>query len=171
MKKFPLLLILLIIVSGSINAQLKIGYVDSKTIMKELDDAKDVQQRMDALVLEWKDDLKKLENDLKAMEDDFERRKLILSTSKKRELEKEIRELKDQISDFKQKKFGVNGELFKKQEELMKPVQNKVFNAIQTVAEDQELDYVFDRSGDMMFLYAKADHDITYLVIEELNKI
>lgn len=171
MKRYLSLVFIIVFVSFSQSlGQLKVGYVDSKTILDQLPDAQDIQKRMDALVQEWQDDLRKMENDLKAKEDDYERRKLILSTVRKKELEKEIQDLKDQISDFKQKKFGVNGELFKKQDELMKPVQNKVFNAIQTVAEEQELDFVFDRSGDLMFLYAKPDYDITYLVIEELNK-
>ena len=163
-------LILCALTISTVNAQLKIGYVDSKSIIDQLPDAQDIQKRLDALLQEWKDELKKMQNDLKAKEDDFEKRKLILSSTKKKELQKNIQDQNDQISDYKKSKFGVNGEIYKKQNELMKPIQNKVFNAIQKVAEDEEFDYIFDRSGDMMFLYAKPEHDVTYLVLEELKR-
>ena len=59
--------------------------------------------------------------------------------------------------------------MFQKQEELMKPVQNKVFNAIQDVAKDEDLDFVFDRSGGVMLLYAKEEYDITPKVMDKLK--
>ena len=100
---------------------------------------------------------------------DFENRKLIMSRQKQRETEKELEELEKGVDDFRQKKFGLNGELFKNQEDLMKPIQNLVFNAIEEVAEENELDFVFDRSGDIMFLYAKEEYDITNLVLEKFK--
>ncbi|MGE5353871.1 MAG: OmpH family outer membrane protein, partial [Acidobacteriota bacterium] len=69
----------------------------------------------------------------------------------------------------RQKKFGTNGELFQKQDELMKPIQNRVFDSIKKVAEEQDLDFVFDRSGDVLFLYAKEKYDITNLVLQKLK--
>ncbi len=92
-----------------------------------------------------------------------------MSNQKRAEVEKELVALEDKIQEFKQKKFGVNGELFQKQEELMKPIQNKIFNAIKEVAEENDLDFVFDRSGDLIFLYAKEEYDITPLVLEKLQ--
>ena len=73
------------------------------------------------------------------------------------------------ITDYSEKKFGTNGELFQKQDELMKPVQNKIFNAIQDIAKDEDLDFVFDRSGDVIFLYAKEQYDITNKVLDKLK--
>jgi outer membrane protein len=145
------------------------GYVDSDAIMDQLPDAQDVQKKLDDMIQEWQEELNKLDRDWKNKYDDYEKRKLIMSDQKRAETEKELVSLEEQIEDFRQKKFGVNGELFNKQEELMKPVQNKVFNAITEVAEEMELDFVFDRSGDIIFLYAKDDYDITALVLERLQ--
>ena len=153
----------------SLSAQLKMGYVDSDAIMDQLPDAQDVQKKLDDMIQEWQEELNKLDRDWKNKYDDYEKRKLIMSDQKRAETEKELVSLEEQIEDFRQKKFGVNGELFNKQEELMKPVQNKVFNAITEVAEEMELDFVFDRSGDIIFLYAKDDYDITALVLERLQ--
>lgn len=160
---------IILIIPTIIFAQLKIGYVDSNTILRELSDAQDAQKTIDALVQEWKDELQKMQKELDAQNTDFEKRKLIMSDNKRLEIENEITKMKNDINNYRQSKFGFQGELYAQQEEIMKPVQNKIFNAIETVAEDEELDYVFDRSGDIVFLYAKEDYDITYLVLEILK--
>ena len=170
MKKilFPLVLILSVF-TGISYSQLKIGYVDSKTILSKLPDAQDARQKLDGMIRDWQNELKKMEDQRKLKQDDYDRRKLIMTEQTRTELLDEIKKLDQQISDYRDKKFGTNGELFQKQEELMKPVQNKVFTAIQDVAKDEDLDFVFDRSGQIMFLYAKDKYDITPQVMDKLK--
>ncbi|MFH1196109.1 MAG: OmpH family outer membrane protein [bacterium] len=150
-------------------AQLKIGYVDSDAIMTKLPDALDAQQKIDAFVQEWQEEIDKMQREWKSKYEDYEKRKLIMSDERRADTEKELVALEKQITDYRQKKFGVNGELFTKQDELMKPVQNRIFNAIQDVAKENEYDYVFDRSGDIVFLYTKEEYDVTNLVLEKLQ--
>jgi outer membrane protein len=170
MKKIVLLLsIILFVCSGLSFGQLKIGYVDSKTIMSKLPDAQDANQKLNALIKEWQAELSKMEADKKAKEEDYDRRKLIMTEQMRNDLEAKIKELDKEINDYRNKKFGTNGELFQKQEELMKPVQNKVFNAIQDVAKEQDLDFVFDKSNEVVLLYAKDKFDITSLVLDKLK--
>ncbi len=168
MTKITLALIFSLLAIASYG-QLKIGYVDSDTIMEKLPDAQDAQQRLDALIAEWQEEVRNMESEWRSKYDDYENRKLIMSDVKRSEVEKELVALENQISNYRQQKFGPNGDLFNKQTELMEPVQNKVFNVIQEVAEEEELDFVFDRSGDIVFLYAKPDYDITPLVLEKLE--
>ena len=151
------------------NAQLKIGYVDSDTIMDNYPDVQDARQKLDALIQEWQTEVRKLESELKAKQDDYEKRKLIMTEQTSSEIKAEISKLEKDIEDYRDKKFGANGELFQKQNELMKPIQNKVFTIIQQVATEEELDFVFDRSGDILFLYAKPEYDLTAKVIERLK--
>lgn len=170
MKKFILSLAAFIFLFGGLSfCQLKIGFVDSKTIMSKLPDALDAKQKIDALIRDWQTELTKMENDKKAKEEDYDKRKLIMTEQTRSDLEAEIKKLDQQITDYRDKKFGTNGELFQKQEELMKPVQNKVFNAIQDVAKEDDLDFVFDRSGDIMLMYAKEKYDITPQVMDKLK--
>jgi outer membrane protein len=166
MKKLTIILLLF---SGISFAQLKIGYVDSDTIMKQYSDAQDAQKKLDALIAEWQEEVSKLDREFKQKYDDYEKRKLIMSEQKRVEVEKELVGMEENINKYRQEKFGVNGEMFKNQEEIMEPVQNKIFNIIQEVAEENELDFVFDRSGDILFLYAKEEYDITNLVLEKLK--
>ncbi len=91
-----------------------------------------------------------------------------MSDTKKLETEKELEKSAQNINKFRQNKFGYKGELYAKQEEIMKPIQNKIFTAIQEVAEEEELDFVFDKSGNIMFLYAKEKYDITDKVLQKL---
>ncbi len=171
MKKIFVFAIVFIFAGAlQISAQLKIGYIDSDTIMKKLPDAQDAQKKLDNQIQEWQDELKKIKKEWKTKYDDYQKKKLTMSPSRRAEVEKELVTLENKISDFRQKKFGANGELFKKEDELMKPVQNKIFNAIQEVAKEQDLDFVFDRSGDILFLYAKEKYDITNLVLDKLLK-
>jgi outer membrane protein len=163
------LFIFLPLLSFVSNAQLKIGYVDSDTIMDNYPDVQDARQKLDALIQEWQAELRKLESDLKTKQDDYDKRKLIMTEQTSAEVMAEITKLEKEISDYRDKKFGANGELFQKQNELMKPVQNKVFTIIQQVATEEELDFVFDRSGDIIFLYAKPEYDLTAKVIERLK--
>ncbi|MCX6149209.1 MAG: OmpH family outer membrane protein [Ignavibacteriales bacterium] len=170
MKKYFFIIALIIYgISGSLNAQLKIGYVDSDTIMDKLPDAQDAQQKLDVIIKDWQTELNKLEKNWKDKYDDYEKRKLIMSDQTRAEVEGELVKLEEKMNDYRQKKFGANGELFQKQDEVMKPIQNRVFDAIKKVAIDEDLDFVFDRSGDVLFLYAKEKYDITNIVLEKLK--
>ena len=169
MKKIGLVLSVLLFAASANFCQLKIGYVDSDTIMKQLPDAQDNQKKLDALIKEWQEELNKMEKDWKDKYDDYEKRKLILSEQKRVEIEKQLVDMENATSKFRQDKFGVRGELFQKQEELMKPIQNRIFNAIQEVAKENDYDFIFDRSGDIIFLYAKEQYDVTNLVLKKLK--
>jgi len=170
MKKFSLSLFLFIFsLTGLTNGQLKIGYVDSDSIMDKFPDAQDARQKLDAFIQDWQTELTKLENNWKTKYDDYEKRKLIMTDQTRTETESELLKLEQQITDYREKKFGTNGELFQKQDEIMKPVQNKVFTAIKDVAKDEDFDFIFDRSGDVMLLFAKDEYDVTALVLEKLK--
>jgi outer membrane protein len=170
MKKISLSLAIVISLSySSLLAQIKIGYVDSDTIMDNLPDVQDARQKLDAMIRDWQNELRTMETDHKNKKDDFDKRNLIMTDQTRAEAKKELSVMEKNISDFRDKKFGPKGELFQKQDELMKPLQNKIFNVIQEIAEDEDLDFVFDRSGDIMLLFAKAEYDLTAKVLEKLQ--
>ena len=169
MKKIIFILFFIGFLASPLLAQLKIGYVDSDTIMDNLPDVQDARQELDAMIRDWQTELRNLEAEFTKKKDDFDKRNLIMTDQTRTEAEKELAELERNISAFRDKKFGPKGELFQKQDELMKPLQNKIFNVIQEIAADEDLDFVFDRSGDIMLLYAKPDYDLTAKVLEQLQ--
>jgi outer membrane protein len=165
---FPLLCLAVAVATGM--AQMKIGHITSETIMKALPEAVDAQRTLDALVAQWENELKKMQDDWKKKFDDYDRRKLILTDQSRAEAERELRTLDQAITDYRNRKFGQNGELFQKQQELMKPIQNKMFKVLEEVAKDEGYDYIFDRSGDILLLYASDKHDLTETVLRRMKQ-
>ncbi len=159
----------LILFAGSAFSQQKIGYVDSKVILETLQDARDAQTNLDNLVQKWKLELQGLNDSLAIMKDDYDKKKLILTEKIKQQKEEEIKLQEKKVTDYKQNKFGENGEYFQKQSELMKPVQDRVFKAIQDVAKEGSYDFVIDRSTQLMLLYMNDKYDLTQKVIRKLE--
>lgn len=150
-------------------AQQKIGHVNTEAIMKRLPDAADAQKQLDALVSEWQNELNRLQNEWKSKLNEYDQKKLIMTDARRAEAERELRMLDQRIADYRNQKFGQNGELFSKQSELMKPVQDRVFKAIQDVATEDGFDYVLDQSGEILMMYANPTYDLTPKVLEKLQ--
>lgn len=165
-----LLLVLVAAFAVPVSAQVKIGHVSSEAIMKELPDAQDAQRQLDALVVEWQNELQKMQQDWQRKFDEYDKKKLIMTDQRRADAEKELQALDRKIADYRNLKFGQNGELFNKQNELMKPVQDRVFKAIQDVAVEEGYDYVFDKSGEILMMYANEKNDLTAKVLDKLKR-
>ena len=159
----------LIFLAGTAYSQQKIGYVDSKVILETLQDARDAQTNLDNMVQKWKLELQAINDSLVIMKDDYDKKKLILTDKIKTQMEADIKLQEQKLTDFKQNKFGESGEYFQKQTELMKPVQDRVFKAIQDVAKEGGYDFVIDRSTQLMLLYMNDRYDLTQKVIKNLE--
>ena len=153
----------------SVHAQVKIGYFNSDAIMKQLPDAQDAQKQLDQLTANWQQELNKMQDEWKQKFDDYDKRKLIMTDQRRADAEKELRDMDQKIVDYRNQKFGQNGELFNKQNELMKPVQDRVFKAVQDVAREEGYDYVFDKSSDILLMYANEKYDLTQKIFAKLN--
>ena len=153
----------------SVHAQMKLGHVSTEAVMKQLPDAQDAQKQLDALTAGWQDDLNKMQADWKKKFEEYDKKKLIMTDQRRADTERELRELDQKMAEFRNQKFGQNGELFAKQNELMKPVQDRVFKAIQEVALEEGYDYVFDKSGEILLMYTNIKYDLTEKVLAKLK--
>ncbi len=150
-------------------AQQKIGHFNSAAVLKQLPEAQDAQKSLDQMVSDWQQQLAEMQEDWKRRFEDYDRKKLIMTDQRRAETEKELRELDQKVIGFRTQKFGQNGELFQKQNDLMKPVQDKVFKAVQEVAKEEGCDYVFDKSGDILLMYSNEKYDLTQKVLDRLK--
>ncbi len=150
-------------------AQARIGWVNSQAIMDKLPEAQDAQKQIDNFVADWQSELAKMQNEWQKKYEEYDKKKLILTDELRSQSEKDLQDLERKTADFRNKKFGQNGELFTKQNELMKPVQNKVFKVIQDIAKEENYDYVFDKSGDILLMYTNDKYDLTAKVFERLQ--
>jgi outer membrane protein len=169
MKQVLLLMVALGVLAVAGNAQVKIAHINSEAVMQALPEAADAQKSLDALVAQWEAELQKMQADWKRRFDEYDKRKLILTDQARAEQERELRELDQRIVDYRNKKFGQNGELFQKQNEVMKPLQNKMFKVLEELAKDEGYDYIFDRSGEVLLLFANEKLDLTDKVIARMK--
>ncbi|MBN1398580.1 MAG: OmpH family outer membrane protein [Bacteroidetes bacterium] len=152
-----------------LSSQVKIAHFNSEAIIKELPDAIDAQAQLDKMVAEWQQELNKMEGEWKSKYEEYDKRKLIMTDQRRAQAENELQEMDKKIVDYRNKYFGQNGELFKKQNELMKPVQDRIFKAVQDVAVEEGYDYVLDKSGDILLMYANEKYDLTQKIFEKLK--
>lgn len=150
-------------------AQQKIGWVDTQEIMKQLPEAVEAQSKLDALVAQWQADLNKMQNQFQQEADQYQRQRLILPEQQRAQEEQKLSDMQKKIVDYRNQKFGQNGELFQRQNEIMRPVQEKIFKAIQDVARELKYDYIFDKSGQILLMYANDQYDLTQKVIDKLK--
>lgn len=169
MRTLTVAVFLLAVASLPAIAQTKIGWISSEAIMSQLPDAVDVQRQLDALVADWQAELNKMQDEFQKNFDDYQKRKLIMTESRRAEVERELRDLDQRIVQYRAQKFGQNGELFQKQNDLMKPIQDRIFKAISEVAADEGYDYVFDKSGQILLMYSNEKFDLTSKVLERVK--
>ncbi len=151
------------------SAQSKIGHINSEAIMQALPEAVDAQKSLDAIVAQWEQELQKMQADWKKKFDEYDKKKLILTDQARADAERELRDLDQGVADYRNKKFGQNGELFQKQNDVMKPIQNKIFKVLEDIAKEDGYDYVFDKSGEILLLYANDKNDLTQKVLARMQ--
>ena len=132
--------------------------------------AREAQRKLDALVDDWQKELGRMEKEWQEKFNDYDKRKLILTDQGRANAERELQDLDHRIAEFRDKKFGQSGELFSKEDELMKPIQDLVFDQVKMLAMELGYDYVLDKSGGVMIIYAKDSYDLTKQVIDRIEK-
>ena len=170
MKKFSCVMLLLIAFVIPSSAQMKIAYINSEAIMQQLPEAQDAQKQLDAISTDWQTELTKMQTDLQHRFEDYDKKKLVMSDKRRAEIEKELQDLERKMVDYRTAKFGANGELFSKQNELMKPVQDKLFKAVKDIADEGGYDYVFDKSSTTLLVYSNEKNDLTSKVLAKLQQ-
>ncbi|MFN0156851.1 MAG: OmpH family outer membrane protein [Bacteroidota bacterium] len=159
----------LVVLATAAWSQNKIGHINSEAIMQQLPEAQDAQRSLDQLVAGWEAELQKMQDEWKKKFDEYEKKKLILTDQARADQEKQLRDLDQAIVEFRNRKFGQNGELFQKQTEVMKPVQNKLFQVLEELAKGEEYDYIIDKSGEILLLYANDKNDLTTKVLQRMQ--
>ncbi len=168
MKNFFFLNIVFLFSFASINSQTKVGYINLKAIMEQLPEAQDAQKQFDAISQQMQDSLREMQMNWQNKYEEYDRQKLIMTEEQRIEIERELSELEKIISTYRNQKFSPNGELYSKQNELMKPIQNKIFKVLKEIAEEDNYDYIFDKSGEILLLYTREKYDLTEEVLKRM---
>jgi len=150
-------------------AQLKIGYVNSQRVLQEFQEAVDVQNKLDEIRNQYQAEYEEKVRNYQQMMQEIESQSLLLSEEKKQEKLREVQEQAAAIDRYKYEKLGPEGEFYKKNLEMTKPIYDKINRVIQKIGEDEEYDFIIDASSGAL-LHANPKFDITDRILEELNK-
>jgi len=162
-------LLLLLLTFSSLGYAQKIGYVDSEYILNKHPDYKKVQEEMIAIGEEWKKEAQNLENEIKEMYNSLKAEEVLLTEEMYGEKLSLIKEKEAAATEFNNRVFGVNGQYFQKQSELLQPLQSKIFDAIDKVSKRNGIAILFDKASGLSMIYTDPRHDYSDFVIEELG--
>tara|TARA_Y100001968_G_scaffold35859_1_gene27477 strand:- start:1073 stop:1648 length:576 start_codon:yes stop_codon:yes gene_type:complete len=149
--------------------EMKLGYIDSNRIMTESEDVRDIQVELEKEQRKLESEYNGMINQLDSLKQVFDRQRLLMSDSRREEKQNELINMERNIQEFQMKKFGPEGEIFRKQSQLLAPVLEEVDAAIKVVAAQRGYDYVFDAVSGAI-VYALDSHDLTDAVLKELKK-
>ena len=158
-----------LILSTFVFADVKIGYIDSNEIMTKFEEVRQVQVSLEKEQRKLQAEMENLIQQLDSLKQEYDRQRLLMSDSRRQEKEQELVRSEQQIQKFQMDKFGPEGEIYRKQNQLLKPVLAKVDEAIQAVGKRQQYDYIMDAVGGAI-VYALDSNNLTEDVIEELRK-
>ena len=168
MKKVLLVVCSLWLASFAVNAQ-KYAIIDTKYILDKMPEYKDAQTKLDAIAAGWQKEIDDQQADLDKMYRDFEAEQVMLSEELKKKREDQLFNKEKAVRDLQRKHFGFEGDLFKKRQELIKPVQDKLYNAVQRIAVQRGYDFILDKSEGITVIFADPKLDKSEDVLKELG--
>ena len=164
MKKI-LLLLAISFLTLSIQAQ-KFAYVDTDYILNKIPDFKQAQDKLDGLSADWQKEIENKYADVEQMYRAYQQEQVLLTDDMKEKREDAIIKKETDAKNLQKKYFGTEGNLYLKRKELIKPIQDKIYDAIQQLASDNKYAIVFDSSSDLIMLYKNNNYDKSDKVLE-----
>lgn len=168
MKKILLLTIVAMTTIMSATAQ-KWALVDMEYILKNIPAYESATQQIEQSSKKWEREISALNTEIQTLYKNYQSEMVLLSDQQKKERAQEIVNKETEVKDLKRKYFGNDGELFKKRESLMKPIQEEIYNAIKEIAEKENYMRVDDRASSPSILYANPTVDISDDVLQKLG--
>lgn len=169
MKKIILSIAFFATIIISAQAQ-RFAYVDTKYILEKLPDYKAAQQKLDDQAATWQKEIDTKNETLKKLYTKYQAEEFLLTADLKKQREEEIVKTEDDLKEMQKSRFGFNGDLFKKRQELIQPIQDKVFDAVQKIAQTRNYDFIFDKaSGSSAMLFTNPQYDVSEEVLKKLG--
>lgn len=147
----------------------KFAYVDTQYILDNIPEFAEAQAQLDEMSGQWQKDIEAKFAEIDKMNKDYLTQSVLLPDDLKKKKEQEIAEKEKEAKQLQKSKFGKDGELFKKRQELVKPIQEKIYNAIEEIANSNNYAVVFDKGGSLTMMYANPKFDISDQVLDHLG--
>lgn len=147
----------------------KYAYIDSDFILSNLAEYTEAKDKLDKLAERWTKDIEQRYEILKQKKENFDREEVLLPSEERKKRMEEIEKLETEAMEMQKTRFGVTGDYFAKRQELIKPIQDRVYDAMQKVASKRSYSFVFDKANQSNLIYADDKYDISDEVLKELN--
>src|SRR5215510_14025137 len=170
MKKVLLIACSMFFIALAANAQaIKYAIIDTRYILDKMPEYKSAQTRLDEIAADWQKEIDSLQADLDKMYKNYDAEQVMLSEDLRKKREDQLFLKERSLRDLQRKRFGFEGDLFKKRQELIKPVQDKVYNAVQKIASQRGYDFILDKSEGITVIFADPKLDKSDDILRELG--
>lgn len=147
----------------------KYGYIDSDYILSKMPEYQEAKEQLDKLADRWTKEIEKMYDVLAMKKENFAREEVLLPSEERKKREEEIKKLETEAMQMQKTRFGVSGDYFQKRQELIKPIQDRVFEAMQEVASKRNYSFVFDKANQSNLIFADSKYDLSSSVLKELG--
>ena len=165
-----LLLVTCLLTGLNVQAQSsRYAIVDTRYILEKMPEYKEAQKALDQFSLQWQKEIDEKQAALDKMYRDFEAERVMLSEELRKKREDELFVREKEVRDLQRKRFGFEGDLFKKRQELVKPIQDRVYNSIQKLAVNRQYDFILDKSEGITVIFADPKLDRSEDILRDLG--
>jgi outer membrane protein len=169
MKKLLFVLLALIGLQGFVAAQQRYAVIDTKYILDKIPEYKEADKRLQAISQQWQKEIDDRQDQLDKMYKNYDAEQFMLTDELKKKREDELFVKEKEIRDLQKRRFGYEGDLFKERQKLVKPIQDKVYNAIQKLAMARSYDFVLDKSEGITIIFADPKLDKSDDLLKEMG--
>ncbi|NNC96382.1 MAG: OmpH family outer membrane protein [Chitinophagales bacterium] len=159
----------LILTTFSFSYGQRFAYVDTEYILSKIPAYQEAQNSLDAVADEWRKEIEKRLQEIDKMYRTFQAEQVLLTDQMKQQRINEIEKKERDVKEYQKAKFGPDGELFKKRQELIKPIQDDIYEQIQKLATSKGYDFIFDKSSGVSMLFASDRYDKSDDIIDALG--
>ena len=168
MKKLLIIVTCWLLLATVSNAQ-RYAVIDSKYILDKLPEYKEAQKLLDQFSEQWQQEIDQKQTLVDKMFKEYDAEQVMLSDVLKKKREDELYNKEKELRDLQKKRFGFEGDLFKKRQELIKPIQDRVYNAVQKLAVEKQYDFILDKSEGITVIFADPKLDKSADIIRNLG--
>ncbi len=170
MKRILLSAAAALVLTFSANAQ-KIAIVDINQVLSSVADYKKAQEDLDKISQKWRGEIAQQQDVIKGLYNKYQAEQVLLNDTQRKQREEEIMNKEKEVREAQRVKFGSEGELFKRRQELVKPIQDKVYAAIERFANEKGYDLILDKSSSAGLIFANPTYDKTSQVVDLVKKM
>lgn len=168
-KKSILTLSLIAIFAFNADAQ-RIAYVDINEILESIEEYQEAQAELDKVAADWRTEISTKYDEIKGKYNQYQAEQVLLSDDARKQKEDEIMKMEADVRELQKQRFGPEGSLFQKRKQLVQPIQEQVYSAIEDYAKERGFDFIFDKGGAAGIIFSNEEYDKTGDILKKLAR-